>query len=518
VTVTYEALVARASGWLAPVPGASPGGAPVRLDPAYQAVAAEVAKLSAPTGQPVDWPAVERGAGAILRDKCKDLAVAAYLARALLATRGPAGLVDGLALLCGLVDGFWETMQPEASRLKGRANAVQWLLERAVPALEALPEAKGEAEVVDGLELLVGRLGEALRARLGDATPGFGPFREAVARLRPMAEPELESSPTAAAPAPPAPVEASPTSAVGVPSAGEGDPGQALARFGAALVELAGRLREAAPASPSGYRVLRVGLWLHLEQPPPSTGGKTAIPPPPPALLSRLALLEENRQWAALLDEVESNLPLHRFALGLQRLAVAALRGLGGEHARAAAGVEAEVRGLLQRMPALAAATFADGSPLADGRTRTWLEEAAPGGGSPKEAAGVSQQGLPDVADAARHLAEGRIQEGLAAFQASFQQVEAGRARFLLRLELARRCAASGQVALALATYRGLDAEAQQHRLEDWEPGLAADILQGLIMTLRSVSKEARGPASELDDCMRRLCRLDPAAAYQAGS
>ena len=55
----------------------------------------------------VDWTALVAGANELLRDHSKDLDVAAWLAEALLRTDGIEGFADGLELLGGLVDRFW---------------------------------------------------------------------------------------------------------------------------------------------------------------------------------------------------------------------------------------------------------------------------------------------------------------------------------------------------------------------------------------------------------------------------
>ena len=49
----------------------------------------------------------------LLTNKTKDLQLAAWLTEAWLKQRGFGGLKDGLALCCGLVDKFWDTLYPE---------------------------------------------------------------------------------------------------------------------------------------------------------------------------------------------------------------------------------------------------------------------------------------------------------------------------------------------------------------------------------------------------------------------
>lgn len=62
-------------------------------------------------GEEPDWKEVERGAMELLA-KTKDLRVALLLTKALLHTGGFSGFAQGLALLHGLVDRYWEPVHP----------------------------------------------------------------------------------------------------------------------------------------------------------------------------------------------------------------------------------------------------------------------------------------------------------------------------------------------------------------------------------------------------------------------
>jgi len=552
-----ETLKTRAQTWLAPIPGAAPAGVTAKLDVAYQAVANEVGKLDTPAGGEVDWKKVAAGAGELLESRTKDFTLAAYLARALQAIEGFEGLGTGLTLYGGLLETYWENAFPEVKRLRGRANATQWLVEKTAAGLQQWLE-KAEASGGQGVkvkasdvaalqatEAAAQRLAEVVRAKLGDAAPAMGPLIEVVQRAKITAEQALpppppqqptappptaqpaEPQPGTAAPAtPPAPAAAPATRtapapaldvpAVTAPASVEGateylrDAGTAIASVGAAL-------RRADSTDPAAYRVLRAGLWLHLAHPPPATGGKTSIPPPPENLRASLGLMLQNQRWAAVLEEAESALQQHRLWLDLHRMSAQALAALGGAHARAGDAVASEVRGLLARMPPLPSLTFNDGTPLADAQTKTWLQESvapkpAPRGGG--EAGGDDVPAEP-VAEAKKLLAAGQIAEGLATLQALVMSRPAGRARFKARLLLAQAAAGAGLQPVALATFEELDRESLAHRLDAWEPTLAAECLKGLVAASRALAQDPRGTSPELASQYQRLCRLDPAAAHE---
>jgi type VI secretion system protein VasJ len=528
-----EPLRARARTWLAPITGASPAGASAKLDVAYQAVAAEVGKLDTPAGGgDVDWKKVAAGAGELLVSRTKDLTLAAYLARALQAVEGFQGLGTGLTLYGDLLETYWDSAFPEVKRVRGRVNATQWLVEKAEMALHGAKVNASDLAALQATEVAAQKLAELVRARFAEAAPAMGPLLEAVQRARLTAEqaqpPPVQAVPAAApgsAPQPagtaaaltsaPAPVLDVP--AVAAPASVDGaadylrDVGTAIAGVGAAL-------RRADLTDAAGYRVLRTGLWLHLAHPPPSTGGRTSIPPPPENLRTSLGLMLQNQRWAALLEESESALQQHRLWLDPHRMTGQALAALGGAHARAAEAVAAELRALLARMPALPSLTFNDGTPLADPQTRTWLQEAvAPKPTASRSGGEAEGEDLPAeaVAEAKKLLAGGQIAEGLGALQALVTTRTAGRSRFRARLLLAQAAAAAGLQAVAAATCEELDRESLAHRLDAWEPALAAECLKGLIAASRALAQDPRGTSPELTTQYQRLCRLDPAAAHE---
>jgi type VI secretion system protein VasJ len=519
-----DTLAGRAERWLGPVPGSAPGGVSARLEPSYQELAQEVVKLDAPTGGEVDWKKVAAGADELLRTRSKDLNVAAYLARALLATEGIGGLGVGLLAFAGILDRYWDTAFPEVKRLRGRVNSAQWLVERSATTLADADPRGTELDTLRAVEEAARRFSEVLRARFADAAPAVGPLVDALQRLTITAEqaqpapppPEAQAAPPPAAE--PAPVSPPTGPALPAPPA-EGftslDGGiDYLRSVGEGLVTAGAALRRAVPADPLGYRILRTGLWLHLGRPPPAPGGKLGVPPPADGLRDALGLMVQHQRWTALLEEAESALQQHRYWLDPHRLSVQALEGLGPSHAAAADAIRAELRAFLARMPGLLTFSFAGGAAVADAQTRAWIDEAVspPQGGASSPAV---DDALPEdeVAAARALLASGRVREGLVALNALVSAQPSGRARFRARLALGRAAAASGLHALARGTFQALDHEAEQHQLDAWEPALAVECLRGLVSSARALAQESRADV-DLTRQYQRLCRLDPAAAY----
>jgi type VI secretion system protein ImpA len=64
-----------------------------------------------------------------LSNKSKDIQIAAWLSEALVMMHGFAGLRDGLKILGGLQEKFWDTLYPEVDDgdMESRANAIAWM-------------------------------------------------------------------------------------------------------------------------------------------------------------------------------------------------------------------------------------------------------------------------------------------------------------------------------------------------------------------------------------------------------
>lgn len=81
-----------------------------------------------------------------LTSRTKDLQVAAWLCEALIKQHGFAGLRDGLQLISGLHENFWDTLHPEIDEgdMEGRANAVAWIDALGALAVKGVPITAGE--------------------------------------------------------------------------------------------------------------------------------------------------------------------------------------------------------------------------------------------------------------------------------------------------------------------------------------------------------------------------------------
>jgi len=121
---------------LTPIPGPNPSGENLKYNPVYDKIKeARRQDDDAPQGEwqrerkIADYPQVLKLAGDALATKSKDLQLAAWLTEALVNREGFAGLREGLRLIQGLIENFWDTLYPELEDGESelRATPVEWV-------------------------------------------------------------------------------------------------------------------------------------------------------------------------------------------------------------------------------------------------------------------------------------------------------------------------------------------------------------------------------------------------------
>ena len=201
----------RAAALLAPISADARAGKDARDDPRAELLRDEMLKDEYARR---DWPRVEEAAEGLLTGVTKDLVIATCWAGASFETGGLPGLAAGLALLEGLLAGYWDEMFPPVARRKARENALDNFYQHIGTRLGA--RAAAEADDAGALEACVGLL-EALHAAAQtrySPPPPHRVVRDALARLissvPKVSEPEPEPPAPAAPPPPPAPTAAPP--------------------------------------------------------------------------------------------------------------------------------------------------------------------------------------------------------------------------------------------------------------------------------------------------------------------
>ncbi|MGA9994018.1 MAG: type VI secretion system protein TssA [Pyrinomonadaceae bacterium] len=96
-----------------------------------------------------DWNKVETLATGALASRTKDLQVSAWLAESLVKLHGFKGLRDGLRVMRGLHEQFWDQVHPqiEEGDLDGRANALSWMDRQLALVIKEVPITKSSSGV-----------------------------------------------------------------------------------------------------------------------------------------------------------------------------------------------------------------------------------------------------------------------------------------------------------------------------------------------------------------------------------
>ncbi len=133
---------------LQPIPGDNPAGANLYYAPVYDKIKEarreeeDVAQgIWATERKLADWPLVIKLASEALATKSKDLQLAAWLTEAVLRREGLGGLKEGLDLLRGLIENFWDNLYPELEDgdAEFRATPLQWVGDHFEQAIKRSP-------------------------------------------------------------------------------------------------------------------------------------------------------------------------------------------------------------------------------------------------------------------------------------------------------------------------------------------------------------------------------------------
>lgn len=514
----------RIASMLEPIREDAPAGEDARFEAEYEVAKAEIAKLESITASdPPDWKLIADRSKHVLEKQAKDLLMGCYHAYAKFREHGLAELPAGLMLVEGLVAKFHEVVFP--TRPRGRGNALTWFVEALDFPLGEHKLVPTDRPVVLELEAAVKAFSATTRDKLDDHAPTTRGLTERVQRMllavpekKPEAPPPPKPTPTAAPASAPAPRPAASTAPMPTVTASASSPEEAtkfLIETGKTLVSAASMLRRAQPSNPAAYRLIRVGLWMHMAKSPPAdAGGKTGIPPLPPPKRTQLETLAANAKHEALLEEAESALTQFRFNLDLHRITSDALEQLGDAFEPARKAIAAEVATLLARMPELLDYSASDSSPLASPETKKWIAAtvlAGSGGGGVISDGGGGDDDASVMAEV-RGAMKTKPPEAMKIAGEAIGSAPNPRARFLRQLSLAEICLESNKPVLARGMFAGLERDMRDRGLLQWEPALAGRCLEGFVKSIRAATKMGK-KYEGADEVFERLCLTDPVAA-----
>lgn len=503
-----------------PVPGETQAGGDARYEPEYVAVLEEIEKLSfSEQGVAISWSVIEKNAVIILSEKSKDLQIAAYLGVALWQNRGLEGMLDGVHVLAGFLETFWETGWPARKRMRGRVNAIDWWHERTYGFLQGAASQGSPINSMRQKDLLDGlaKLDELVSSLMPDASP----LRDLIAAVQrfPVAQKESVAQKNVAkeimTQETPGENTAPPSRQVEVVSAlpETDDPAVLHRHFAAAGLAYLASARRAEPNNASLWQLSRLIIWGGIAALPPSEDGQTLLPAPD---MSALAQVRRTLQAGNVLEaafEAEDIFAAAPFCLDAQETVHAALVALGPQFADAARCVLEENARFFSRLSGVEKLSFTDGTPFASPGTIIWLRKAASDasilkieenkprmlGGDPCETAFASARKL---------MAQNKLVEALAVLDAAKTASPAANLRLCVyQLHLLQE---GGKTEAAQALAEALLQEVTTRDLDNWDHHLT---LETLIAARSAFAASESRYEQELRDVRRRIARLRPGAA-----
>jgi len=507
-----------------PIPGAQPAGNEVREEPVFELLEAEVAKLASPVHSvTMDWAKVTEWSAELLSTKGKDLLVACYLAGGLLEARGLYGLADGLKVLADMLQTYWDTLYPGLKRMRGRRNALQWLIDRVQQrATEtdwgALPPQ--EAELVARLTASLQAM-DTLLADKDSEAPSMRALLTLVNSLtmieekpaEPPASPaEAAATPTASAASASAPISSAPPATLLLDSADNVE--RALEEACSRLGSLAEWFLANDSSNPLSYRLNRTAAWSTLEALPPADGGQTRIPPPISQLTDALARLKDSQSDAELVAFAEAQLAAFPFWLDLSGVCAAALGRMGSAYAAARQEICNETARLLARLPGLEKLAFSGGMPFASGDTLDWLATLLPGvaaSGGPAAGGRASDAVTAAIGNARALAANDDLASAAACLQEQLALQPPARDQLLLQIRLCELLLQHRPGAALKAFAQAVVEAIDRHQLGTWDPAMALDGLK-VAYGVMTRNEEDRVAADAL---LARIVALDAATAVK---
>ena len=506
-----------------PVSESSPAGADAKYEPEYEALTAEIGKLSSVSqSSPISWQAVADNGAVILAQKSKDISVAAYMAVALIHTDGAQGFLDGVKLLRGICENFWDDAFPPKAKLRRRLNAYEWWHERALEQLRKEGQPPVSAALSAEMTEAVGELDSLIGGLMEEAQP-LRDIKEAIRAIPMLPEEKPKEPEPQAAPAPeppreepapqpqlqaaPEPPRPAPAPASAPQAAQTGDTAAALSAFVEAARNYAYALRAEDPANYLAWQLPRVALWGKITALPPDDGtGQTMVPPPDMDRVEAAERLLAGKNWlkaATAADDLFQSYPL---CIDLQRIADEALANLGPSFAAARARLRAETAAFVGQLPGLTTLSYDGGIPFVSPATRAWLDELAHDG-QPGGAAGGGRADRIDkvIAEARETLAAGDAAGALRKLEDALGASAAGNVR--LRAEELHMLCSQREAKTAAALARALAREIEQSGLAKLEPDIAVE-----AMTAACRALDLAGDAEGAEALREKTAAIKPSA------
>lgn len=499
-------------------------GEDVRYSAEFESVETELAKadcLHATTGP--NWAIIRELSEDLLKQRSKDLRAAAWLTWSLYQSESYAGLQAGIAALVYLCTQHWDALHPR--KLRTRQAAFGWLLPRLEQAIATGANAPEHIEpaTISTLAMQLRELDECLSARMASEAPLLLPLcrrLDELAARNVKAEMASASSAQKPANATVTPIHAQVTSAPTEINTAR-DAHKVLRALQDQGRNLCDWWLDQSAADSRAIRLSRTLLWLPIDAlPEHDAQQQTPLRGLPADRLAnyaeRLSQNQNPEQRNGLLRELETSVAKSPFWLDGQRMVWECLDAMGAKDAQRE--LEAQMRGLLTRLPGLEQLRFHDGAPFADGQTQSWLAATVTSSpdqpsSAPARATDSEQAPWNDALNNAISLMrKENLKAAVALLKQGMQTASNERERFHWQFTQARLCHIGKHYELAAYQLEALHHTLRDRELDRWEPELAISVLQLLADSYQRLPRKQAAAERQQEIC-QRLCHLDLEAA-----
>gem|GEM_PF-6245812 len=260
------------------------------------------------------------------------------------------------------------------------------------------------------------------------------------------------------------------------------------------------------PFDIKSMRILRMTVWLEIDEEPVNDNGKTKINPPGFERIEKADELIKSGEHTAALGLLEEMLVRMPFWLEGHCKVYYLLKA--ADRNAAAQEVKSLLNWFLQNKPWLHKLSFSDGTKMVTKDVKEMISSDA----IDDEDTNTQEALFESIKQKAYLLVKkNKIGEAMELLHEAYMQSKDESERFFLRLFHAKIAIDSGKSAMALSFINELQEKIATHDLDSWQPTLAAQVY---LMMLTSFNKNFI-EREKLNEIYQKLCLIAPAEAVK---
>lgn len=423
--------------------------------PEWEFIDTEIAKLGSLSHEQVDIAALQNGCLHLLESECKDMRIMVHLLRTLQHGGEPSNITLASTLLVDYVSRFWAHTWPQDSKLRHRL-LLQVIKRFASSSGHFCQHADAHSrELVRSGFLQLQKLLEPTDPALaGEVAPLIPQFGQVLAAKVDMPTPQIQSNSAAS--------QTEQNVASLMPKVEIQHDSDRV--WKQTLLKIAELLCESQPDDPIGYSLRRHAIWYTVKTAPLCKDGR----------ITQLAAVSHDRvadyrtalanAGIPLWQQIETSITLAPYWFDGHFLSAQIARQLG--YSTVAESIRQSVQRLLEKIPALNAMTFSDGTPFIGDDTRQWLEEK-------QKNTDISAGSYENVWAQYRENGLGAALKQLENQQSREQEP---REQFYNQLTIAQLLMEAGMTTLSNQHFESLWRNSHGVTLAEWEPSLLSQL------------------------------------------